>query len=158
MGETLARHDLARLEIRLELPVPGVAAPDAPPAQLLQPAAQARETAGEKLVRIVEDSRVLDHVEKQRATRLDLPGRLENRGKRDRARRAGASAQDRLETHLDREELIDAAETTAREIPGDDQQINIGAGTQRTAADRAEDGARDQPVAIVAMRRSSSSS
>ena len=146
------REDLSRLEVRFELPVPGIAAANPSGPEPTQPGAEAFEIGGKEALGVAEDPGVVDHVEKQRAAGLDLLGALEHGGERDREASRVVSLQSRLEPSLDREELLDAIEPTARQVANHEQQVDIRIESGRAAPYRAEHGAGNEPTAVVRLQ------
>src|SRR3972149_2392948 len=103
---------LARTEVRLQLPVPGVSQPDAPGAEGLEPRSKPIEVAREEPVAVVEDSGVVDHVGEEGTSGLDLLGRLEDGAERDGLAARARRSQVGLETLLDGKELVHPGEAS----------------------------------------------
>src|SRR3972149_7028228 len=97
---------LARTEGRLQLPVPGVSQPGAPGTEGLEPRSKTIEVAREEPVAVVEDSGVVDHVEEEGTSGLDLLGRLEDGAERDGLAAGARRSQIGLETLVDGKGLV----------------------------------------------------
>jgi len=143
---------VAGLVVGLEVPQPGISAPDPASAEPREAVSQSIHRTGKESLVVVEDSCILDHVEKKRAAREDFTRCLEDRRALGRVTAPARDRGLRRQRLLHRCEILHARQPSVRKRVGDDQQIEVGIGARRPAAHRPEHDERDKTIAIMTLR------
>ena len=117
-------------------------------AEGLEPRSKTIEVAREEPVAVVEDSGVVDHVEEEGTSGLDLLGRLEDGAERDGLAAGARRSQIGLETLVDGKELVHPGEASRGQPPRDEEKVDVGVLPLRASPHRAEDRAGDEALPV----------
>ncbi len=134
-----------------EYPVPGIPSSDAVGAQVVEPVGKFSEEGVEKVVSVVEDEAIFEHVQEKGTSPEDFFFGLDNRGERRVNTLLGKLSEVFGKSLLDDFKFADPEESARRKIPSHKQNVDIRIKSGHSPTDRAEDHKRNESFSIVAF-------